>query len=46
LLKEITGKYAIKMRQSMHTSETKTEKEVKILCNKPSEETNSMKANA
>jgi hypothetical protein len=30
----------------MHRPETKTEKEVKTLCNKPSEETKSMKTKA
>jgi hypothetical protein len=34
--REITGKCAIKLVIKMHRPETKIEREVKILCNKPS----------
>jgi hypothetical protein len=33
---EITGKYAIKLLISIHRPQTKIEREVEILCNKPS----------
>jgi hypothetical protein len=44
--REITGKYAIKLRKSMLKQETNVEMEVKFLRNKPSQQTISMKTNA